>query len=253
MVLMRGVPLRIANDSSRTGSLEESPSLQTNAAAVDSELALLPIFGLPEGGFVPNIFFDRAATGTVRAGPELATKMILVTRLDGPKPSDVRRMIDDSLYAEENRLAGLTVIDSRGLTDPKNDYTIGDEWLRRSRDMLAKAGWLVRFDDNPDVLPATDPLNHVALYLGWYHDGACGPWLTRSPITCIPLARPRCGMPTRAGSGRSSRGARLPPWAAFTSRTSILRRISIFSPAVCWTATHSSRRLMRRRRRFRGW
>ena len=42
--------------------------------------------------------------------------MVLVTRLDGPKPSDVRRMIDGCLYAEQHRLAGLAVIDSRGLT-----------------------------------------------------------------------------------------------------------------------------------------
>jgi uncharacterized protein (TIGR03790 family) len=178
MVLMRGVPLRIAEDPTLQGSLEDIPPLQTNAAAVDSELALLPIFGLPAGGFVPNAFFDRAGTGFVRAGPELATKLILVTRLDGPRPADVRRMIDDSLYAEENRLAGLAVIDTRGLTDVKNNYTVGDNWLRSSREMLLQNGWSVRFDENPDVLPVSDPCDRVALYLGWYHAGATGPWIT---------------------------------------------------------------------------
>jgi uncharacterized protein (TIGR03790 family) len=178
MVLMRGIPLRIAEDSRIEDSLEDNPALRTNAAAVDSELALLPIFGLPLGGCVPNIFYDRTGSGLIRCGPELATKMILVTRLDGPRPADVRRMIDDSLYAEKNRLAGLAVIDTRGLTDERNHYTMGDDWLRRSRQLLAQDGWSIESDDRSEVLPASDPCNHVAFYLGWYHGGAVGPWIT---------------------------------------------------------------------------
>jgi uncharacterized protein (TIGR03790 family) len=178
IVLMRGIPLKIANDPALTGSMQADGALQTNAAAVDSELALLPIFGLPLGGFIPNAFFDGAAGGVVRAGPELSTKIILVTRLDGPTPADVRRMIDDSLYAEQNRLAGLAVIDTRGFEDVKNPYTLGDVWLRGACTLLGQDGWSVRLDINPDVLPASDPLDQVALYLGWYHDGAVGPLVT---------------------------------------------------------------------------
>jgi hypothetical protein len=113
--------------------------------------------------------------------------MILVTRLDGPHPSDVRRMIDDTLNAEKNRLAGVAVVDSRGLTDVKDAYTSGDIWLRGARDLLVRDGWDVKFDDKPDVLPATDPCNQVALYLGWYHDGAVGPWVT-PPNRFVPGA-----------------------------------------------------------------
>ena len=178
IVLMRGVPLKIAPDPSDEDSMEDLPSLQTNAAAVDSELALMPIFGLPKGGLVSNIFFDHQLDGIKRVGPDLARNMVLVTRLDGPTPEDVRRMIDDSLYAEANRLAGLAVVDSRGLTDPNSDYTKADIWLRHARDSLVQDGWDVKFDDQPEVLPATDPCNHVAIYLGWYHDGAIGPWVT---------------------------------------------------------------------------
>jgi len=178
IVLIRGVPLKIAPNSNDEDSLEREPELQTNAAAVDSELALLPIFGLPYGGYVPNPFFDSKVTGIIRVGPELATKLILVTRLDGPKPDDVRRMIDDSLYAENNRLAGLAVIDSRGYTDVKNNYTQGDTWLRKARDLLTLDGWSMKFDDKPELIPASDPCDHVALYLGWYATDAEGPWVT---------------------------------------------------------------------------
>jgi uncharacterized protein (TIGR03790 family) len=187
IVLMRGVPLKIAPDPSDEDSIEYEPELQTNAAAIDNELALLPVFGLPKGGYVPNVFFDNQVSGIKRVGPELARSMVLVTRLDGPQPSDVRRMIDDSISAEKNRLAGLAVVDSRGFTDVKDGYTSGDIWLRAARDSLVKDGWEVRFDDKPDVLPATDPCNRVALYLGWYHDGAIGPWIT-TPNRFVPGA-----------------------------------------------------------------
>lgn len=178
MVLIRGVPLKIAPDPGDVDSMEPQPSLQTNAAAVDSELAMLPIFGLPHGGYVPNPFFDNDANGVNRVGPELATKIILVTRLDAPTAGHVRRMIDDTLEAEKNRLAGAAVVDSRGHTDVRDGYTIGDNWLRRSRELLEQDGWSVKFDDQEATIPATDPLNHVALYLGWYAGDASGPWVT---------------------------------------------------------------------------
>jgi uncharacterized protein (TIGR03790 family) len=213
IVLMRGVPLKIAPDPSDQDGMELNPELATNAAAVDSELALLPVFGLPKGGYVPNIFFDNQVAGIKRVGPELARNMILVTRLDGPRPSDVRRMIADTIYAEKNRLAGLAVIDSRGLTDVKDGYTSGDIWLRGARDALVHDGWDVKFDDKPDVLPATDPCNRVALYLGWYHDGAIGPWVT-PPDRFVPGAIAYHLHSFSAGTVRSPTGGWVGPLIA---------------------------------------
>jgi uncharacterized protein (TIGR03790 family) len=187
IVLIRGVPLKIAPDPSDDDAMEREPALQTNAAAVDSELALLPVFGFPHGGFVPNVFFDQRGSGLHRLGADLAKNMILVTRLDGPTPEQVRRMIDDSLRAEKNRLAGLAVVDTRNITDVKSGYFSGDAWLRNSRNLLLRDGWTVKFDDKPDVLPATDPCNQVALYLGWYSAQAEGPWIT-PPNRFVPGA-----------------------------------------------------------------
>ena len=187
IVLMRGVPLKIAPDPSDQDGMEPEPELQTNAAAVDNELALLPVFGLPKGGYIPNGFFDDQLAGIKHACPELAVNMVFVTRLDGPTPADVHRMIDDTISAETNRLAGLAVVDTRGFTDVKNGYTVGDVWLRSARDMLLNDGWAIKFDDSPDTIPATDPLNHVAIYLGWYHEGVIGPW-TVPPDRFVPGA-----------------------------------------------------------------
>jgi uncharacterized protein (TIGR03790 family) len=181
IVLMRGVPLKIASDPDDLFGMENKPELRNNAAAVDSELTLLPVFGLPLGGFVPNIFYDGLPNGIKTIGPELARNMVLVTRLDGPTVNDVKRMIDDSIYVEKHRLAGLAVVDTRGLTDEHDSYTSGDDWLRGARDALVKAGWTVKFDDKPEVIPPTDPCNQVAIYLGWYRGDAYGPWVTDPP------------------------------------------------------------------------
>ncbi len=178
IVLMRGVPLKIANDPDDYFGMETKPELQTNAAAVDSELALLPVFGLPLGGFVPNVFYDGQAGGIKTIGPELARNMVLVTRLDGPTPDDVRRMIDETLEAEKSRLAGLAVIDTRGMTDERDGYTSGDDWLRSARDALVKGGWTVKFDDKGELIPPSDPCNQVAIYLGWYGGNAYGPFFS---------------------------------------------------------------------------
>jgi uncharacterized protein (TIGR03790 family) len=178
IVLIRGIPLKIAPDPTSNDAVQDNPELSTNAAAVDSELATLPVFGLPAGGFEPNPFYDGNLLGLPRLGPLMATKMIMVTRLDAPTAADVHRMIDDSLYAEQNRLCGLAVIDSRGLINPNDHYTIGDDWLRKARDLLSADGWAIDFDDKDAVLPPTDPLNHVAIYLGWYSGAICGPWCT---------------------------------------------------------------------------
>jgi uncharacterized protein (TIGR03790 family) len=178
IVLMRGMPLKIAPDPTITESMEKEPELRSNAAAVDSELAMLPTYGLPLGGYVMNPLFDNQAFNPLRVGPDSAQRLILVTRLDAPTPQDVRRMIDDSLYAEKHRLAGLAVIDSRGKTDVKDGYTPGDSWLRRARGVLDLNGWTVKFDDKEELIPATDPCNEVAFYLGWYNFSAVGPWVT---------------------------------------------------------------------------
>ena len=78
-----------------------------------------PFLASKESVYVPNIFFDRIGTGLHRLGSELARNIILVSRLDAPTPAQVRRMIDDSLAAEKNRLAGLAVIDTRDINDEK--------------------------------------------------------------------------------------------------------------------------------------
>ena len=87
LALIYGVPLRIESDA----TIEEKspltdnlpPELRRNEASVDSELALLPLQGLPISGPLRNPFFNSTSG-----------RLLLVGRLDGPDANTVRRMIN---------------------------------------------------------------------------------------------------------------------------------------------------------------
>jgi uncharacterized protein (TIGR03790 family) len=176
IVLMRGVPLKIAQDDSLKEPTPKKAELATNAAAVDSELATFPILGLPLAGLQLNPY---SLSSYARPFDEMdARRMVMVTRLDGPTANDVRRMIDDSLYAEEFRLTGRAAIDARGITDEKSGYIEGDYWLRVGYEHLRKLGLDVEFDNHPDLFPNAAPWSDYALYFGWYTGTAIGPFIT---------------------------------------------------------------------------
>lgn len=174
LVLIRGVPLRIQNDPLVNDTPHLKPELNTNAASVDSELATLPILGLPMNGPALNPYYF---SGYAREFDALdARRQILVARLDAPAASEVQRMIDESLIAEANRLTGNVIIDARGFTDKNNPYVLGDDWLRNALISLSREGWPIEFDNNPDLIPNNLPVNQVALYAGWYASDAQGPF-----------------------------------------------------------------------------
>lgn len=180
IVLIHGIPLRIAN-TPRTKPKEGQPwpksySTQRDEAAIDSELSLLPLSKVPIAGTLPNPYAVNTVHSPRRFGARDALRQVLVTRLDAASSSDVMRMIQDSVTAERQRLAGWGVIDQRGITDPKNGYAIGDQWLGQTAAALFRAGWPVSIDQSPKVLPPTATLADVAIYAGWYTGASKGPF-----------------------------------------------------------------------------
>lgn len=177
LVLMYGMPLKIKHDPAKNDVLSAVQAANNNGASVDSELATLPTLGLPISGLLPNPYFF---SGYPRPFDGVdARKLILVTRLDGPNADVVKRMIDDSLYAEKNRLVGRAVFDIRGLKKG-NNYFAGDEWIRGAYSLFRRAGWDVILDKSPHLIPATEPLAEVGFYAGWYSHHARAPFF-RSP------------------------------------------------------------------------
>jgi uncharacterized protein (TIGR03790 family) len=166
LVTVYGVPIRISG-------YESVPTMYlSTAAAVDSELAMLPTGEHKLVGGLGNPYFGADAP----FGPPLDTAMILVTRLDGPTPEIAQRLVDDAVWAEmHGGLKGRAYVDTRGITT--GPYAEGDQWLRNAAEMLKRAGLVTDVDTRPEVLPLNYPMPDPAVYLGWYTDQAVGPMM----------------------------------------------------------------------------
>ena len=173
-VLCYGVPLRIAKDFNlkEEGTEKMRPEMRRNEAAVDSELALLPVLEerLPLAGPLRNPAY--AATNQAALNP--TNGVLLVSRLDGPTPAVARGLVDKALEAEANGLWGRAYIDLRNTTDP--NYKPGDDWIRAAGEICRHLGFETVVDENPGTFPAGYPMSHIAFYIGWYDQDVSGPF-----------------------------------------------------------------------------
>jgi uncharacterized protein (TIGR03790 family) len=142
-----------------------------NEASVDSELALLPVHGLPVAGPLRNPFFGSR----LEFGPPLNRRMILVARLDGPDARTVRRMIDDALAAERYGLHGRAYFDARGIKE--KGYAEGDVWIKNACEQFRKDGFECELDEREALFEENHPMTDVAMYAGWYASNMTGPFL----------------------------------------------------------------------------
>jgi uncharacterized protein (TIGR03790 family) len=164
LVPVYGVPIKIK------GYEQVATMYLSSAAAVDSELAMLPTGDHKLVGGLPNPYFGADAP----FGPPFDSAVILVSRLDGPTPQIAQGLVDDAVWAEEHGgLKGRAYVDTRGLT--KGPYAEGDDWLRTAAKLLTAAGFTTEVDTDPDVWPLAHPMPDPAVYLGWYSENAVGP------------------------------------------------------------------------------
>ena len=174
-LLCYGVPLKIAPDSDLSVSLTNGikPELQRNEAAVDSELAWLPIVktGVSLAGPMQNWVYG--ATNTALLNP--TNGILLVARLDGPSAEIAKGLVDKALQAERDGLWGRAYFDARGL--PKTDsYYLGDEWIQEGAEICSELGFETTLDDKPETFPASFPMSQIAIYCGWYDGNVSGPF-----------------------------------------------------------------------------
>jgi len=173
VALIRGIPLKIAHAPNYPGDKTTIPGPVggTNAAAVDSELAVLGAHSLTISGALPNPYFRSYERIADFNQPQL----MLVCRLDAPTAEIVKRMITDSLAAEENGLAGLAYVDARNIKDA--GYTEGDTWLYALANSARRRGMPVVLDNGPGLFPESYPMTRAALYFGWYAEHMSGPFV----------------------------------------------------------------------------
>lgn len=174
LALCYGVPLRIESDKGyrEEGSKKLPEVLRRNEAAVDSELASLPMD--PGGrriyGFVPNPAYG--ATNSIPFSPEKG--LLMVSRLDGPSPKIAKQLVDLAMQAETDGLWGRAYFDLRGLKS--GTYKRGDDWLARSADFSRRFGIETYVDNESATLPESLPMSDVAMYAGWYDTHVSGPF-----------------------------------------------------------------------------
>ena len=174
VALCYGVPVRIAPDPTyqEEGSDKVRPEMRRNEAAVDSELALLPLINekVPLNGPVRNPFYG--VTNGIQLHP--TSGILMVTRLDGPNAKVAHDLVDKAMEAEKDGLWGRTYFDLRNTKDPA--YKPGDDWIRNASEICRRLGFETVVDEHPETFPAGFPMSHIGIYIGWYDANACGPF-----------------------------------------------------------------------------
>jgi len=183
IAIMRGIPLKIAAVANYPGDAfpGSEQALNTNAAAVDSELATLGLRTRRISGPIKNFYYKSF---TPFMDKPLAPLM-LVCRLDGPSVATVKRMIDGSIEAEHRGLNGFAYVDLRGITT--GAFAEGDQWLATATVALREFGMPVIWDNSPALFPDDFPMDHAAIYLGWYAPSVQGP-MARDDFQFVPGA-----------------------------------------------------------------
>jgi uncharacterized protein (TIGR03790 family) len=172
-VLCYGVPSKILRDGGLVEPEAEKmkSELRRNEAAVDSELAMLPLNDSKRllAGPAANPFYG--ATNSSMLNP--TNGILMVARLDAPSAAIASGLVDKAMEAEKNGLWGRAYFDMRSMT---NDYKLGDDWLAAAAEASARFGFDVIADKKPESFPADFPMSQIAIYAGWYDANVSGPF-----------------------------------------------------------------------------
>ncbi len=174
-VLCYGVPLKIAPDPNLkdASNTNMNPQLDRNEAAVDSELAWLPMVESDISLAGPLRNWVYGVTNTALLNP--TNGILLVARLDGPSADIAEGLVDKSLEAERDGLWGRAYFDARGLAKT-DSYYLGDEWMQEGAKICSELGFETTLDNKPETFPADFPMSHIAIYCGWYAGNVSGPF-----------------------------------------------------------------------------
>lgn len=166
LVLMADLPMKIRHENPVPPPGKDVNQMQTDRAAVDSELALLAVDGYEKKSWLPNPYYNSRGDFVGAGFPTF-----LVCRLDGLTAETCMRLVKEPAEVEKNGLWGWAVVDRGG------PYAQGDAWLDAVFRSVREAGIPAYLDDWPQTLPEKFPLSRdTALYCGWYTGTANGPF-----------------------------------------------------------------------------
>jgi len=170
LVTLYGVPLKIQDSSTKKGD---------RSAAFDSELTLVTHKNYGLNNWQPNPFYLGFKNKNIKI-PK--ADVMMVSRLDGPSAAIVRRIIDDSIEAEQSGLKGTAYFDARWPLPQKSEklkgngengsgYAFYDKSLHKTAQFHKKNKILpVVLNQSQDLFtPGQAP--EAAIYCGWYSLG----------------------------------------------------------------------------------
>ncbi|MDP3850830.1 MAG: TIGR03790 family protein [Luteolibacter sp.] len=179
LLTMRGVPLRItatpkaapapapAPPSAAPPVPPKDPFTGHDEAAVDSELALFGVEGVPTDGVLQNKYHTSEKNIAAANLPFL----VLTARIDAPTYATCEQMIRDAVETEKCGLWGMAYVDIA------NKFPLGDQWLETVAKASLGAGIPTVIDRFNDTLPKNYPMEGAAMYFGWYDWNVNGPFL----------------------------------------------------------------------------
>jgi uncharacterized protein (TIGR03790 family) len=139
-----------------------------SVAAVDSELMLLWWDEYELRRWQVNLLNWRIPDKLRQGQPPI----VLVSRLDGPSPAIVQRLIDDAVEVEKKGLTGKVYVDARGIKYQGDRDAFGyggyDQSLRDMAELLDKQGKMTVVLDDKGELFTPQTCTEAALYCGWY-------------------------------------------------------------------------------------
>ncbi len=172
LVLFYGLPLRI---DWHLLPMEDLDQQQTNlsarqrdpVASVDSELSLIRVDKPPVHDWLANPYFMQFQKQKTKYEKG---QVLMVSRLDGPDPATVKRVILDSLAIEKKGLTGTAYFDARW---PKPEegknlsgYALYDNAIHMAAKVTEKVLPVVLNEEGALFQPGDAP--DAALYCGWY-------------------------------------------------------------------------------------
>lgn len=159
---------RLAKDLAAVDADIARAQKSDHSASVDSEIALAAAGDYPLAGWLPNPFFLGYRNQKPAVDP---SRVLMVSRLDGPTEKIARRIIDDALAAEKQGLSGTAYFDARWPepTDmPKGGYEFYDASSHRAARRVAASGRMPVKLDSTERLFQPGDCPDAALYCGWY-------------------------------------------------------------------------------------
>ena len=131
------------------------------SSATDSELAFVRF-----GDYEKYLWHDNPLRQNIYDNSTL-----MVSRIDAPSEAFCRRLIDDSIYAEQNGLRGNACIDARFEPNKAPEkYASYDNSLYITAEMFNNCGLEVVLEDTQAIFTSKPPLQ-TAIYCGWYSLG----------------------------------------------------------------------------------